>query len=116
MTAIRLTQRKANKYKAISFVDADGVRWHSKSEYGRWKELQLLERAGTISDLRRQVPYALNVAGGGTVGKVVVDYQYRENGKSVVEDRKGYQSGLSKWKFKHFRLQYGVDILITRAT
>lgn len=31
----------------------------SVSEYRRWKDLRRMEQAGTISDLRRQVPYEL---------------------------------------------------------
>lgn len=41
------------------FVSADGNRWHSKREYDRWMELQLLARAGKIRNLDRQVRFEL---------------------------------------------------------
>ena len=40
-------------------VTKDGITFASVKEYHRWCELRLMERAGTISDLRMQVKYVL---------------------------------------------------------
>ena len=47
-----------SKYHAKK-VTADGMTFDSKKEYQRWKELSLLQRAGKISGLKRQVEFEL---------------------------------------------------------
>jgi hypothetical protein len=76
-----------NKYHNIPTY-IDGVRFSSGKEARRWHELQLLERAGDISELRRQVRYHLNV-NGVHICDYVADFTYKENGFLEVEDSKG---------------------------
>ena len=47
------------RYFHVKTTTSDGVVHDSKKEADRWCELRLLERAGKISDLKRQVPYEL---------------------------------------------------------
>ena len=47
-----------NKYHAKKVETPDGV-CASMREYQRWRELKLLQRAGKISGLQRQVKYEL---------------------------------------------------------
>lgn len=47
-----------SKYHATKTV-VDGITFDSKKEAKRYAELKLLERAGAIRDLRRQVRYEL---------------------------------------------------------
>ena len=47
-----------NKYHNRKY-SADGEVFDSKREYQRWQELKLLEKAGEIAELRRQVPFEL---------------------------------------------------------
>ena len=47
-----------SKYKSKK-VMVGGEVFDSKKEYNRWRELCLLEKAGKISDLQRQVPFEL---------------------------------------------------------
>jgi hypothetical protein len=47
-----------SKYHSKKTV-VDGIEFHSKKEANRWKELLLLERAGVISNLKRQVKFQL---------------------------------------------------------
>lgn len=103
-----------NKYHAISFVDKDGIRWHSKGEFQRWMELRLLERGKVISGLERQVPFVLRADGGKPIGKVVLDFVYVEDGSIQYEDHKGVETPFSRWKYKHFAAQYGKEIRIHR--
>ena len=49
-----------NKFGAKKVIDPiTGFAFDSKKEYRRWQELMLLERAGKISNLKRQVKYEL---------------------------------------------------------
>ena len=79
-------------------VTVNGIRFDSQKEANRWRELVLLERAGRITDLRRQVKYELIPAQrvkGKCVERAVsyiADFTYRdERGHLVVEDVKGYR-------------------------
>ena len=47
------------KYHNIKTTTSDGIRHDSQKEATRWCELKLLERAGKITDLKRQVEYEL---------------------------------------------------------
>jgi hypothetical protein len=48
-----------SKYYNNITVTSDGVKHDSRKEANRWCELKLLERAGQITDLRRQVEFEL---------------------------------------------------------
>ena len=92
-------------------VTVNGITYDSKKEAYRHQELLLLERSGAISHLQRQVEFELipaqrepDVPGkrGGIVkrGKIVerkcsyvADFVYTEDGRTVVEDVKGYKQG-----------------------
>lgn len=102
-------KKEPNKYHAEK-VEVDGEKFDSRKEARRWQDLRLLEKAGEISDLRRQVKYTLIPAqreeptftktGKPKLGAVierevayVADFQYLDNrtGETVVEDVKGYR-------------------------
>ena len=85
------------KYKSQK-VTVNGITFDSKKEYNRWCELALLQKAGQVTDLQRQVKYEL-IPSQRIDGKVaeractyVADFVYRENGKTVVEDTKGFKT------------------------
>lgn len=97
---------KKNKYHAHKCKVGDQV-FDSKHELHRWEELCLLEKAGMIHNLRRQVKYILIPAQREVVmrkgvpkpGKVIerevaytADFVYTENGQTVVEDAKGMKT------------------------
>ena len=80
-------------------ITVDGIEFDSKKEAKRYSELLLLERAGAIQGLQRQVKYEL-IPSQRQDGRVVeracqyvADFVYEENGKTVVEDVKGYRDG-----------------------
>lgn len=83
-----------NKYGAKKTVVGD-IKFDSKKEANRWMELQLLERAGEISDLRRQVKVELMgqyrplLTRTGRKMRMTFDFAYTENGVEVLEDTKG---------------------------
>lgn len=97
-----------NKYHNRK-ITRDGETFDSLKEYRRFCELRLLEKAGAIQNLKRQVDYILIPAmrepdtigkrGGVVKGKVIergvsyiADFEYWENGEKVVEDTKGFKT------------------------
>ena len=84
-----------NKYGAKRTKVGD-ITFDSRKEATRWMELQLLERAGEITNLRRQVKIELMgqyrplYTRTGRKMKFTADFGYTENGVDVLEDAKGY--------------------------
>lgn len=114
--------RKENKYHARKVV-AQGQVFDSEKEYARYLELKLLEKAGDISQLERQVKYDLIPKQMDEEGKMierptvyVADFQYRDNntGEFIVEDVKGYRRGQAyavfSLKRKLMLWRYGIKI------
>lgn len=103
------------KYNNKKIV-VDGIAFDSKREARRYQELKALEKAGQITDLKLQVPYTLmsstKDANGKTIRgiKYIADFVYRENGKEVVEDCKGYRTEVYKIKKKLMLMIYGITI------
>lgn len=99
----------------------------SKKEYKRYCELLLLERAGEITELRRQVkcvlipsqyePDIIGKRGGVKRGKLIerevsyiADFVYFQNGKMVVEDTKGFRTPDYIMKRKMMLYFHGIRI------
>jgi len=80
---------KPRKYRNQP-ITIDGLRFDSQAEARRWQQLKLLERAGVILELQRQVtfPIAWN---GIKICSYRADFVYRETatGEQVIEDVKG---------------------------
>lgn len=84
--------------------------YDSKKEAKRAAELKLLEKAGVISNLQEQVVYELIPAQYRIVNgkkkcieraiKYIADFQYVENGNTVVEDVKGFRTDVYRIKKK----------------
>ena len=96
----------------------DGIKFDSAKEAQRWSELKLLERAGEIFELQRQVPFVLipkQERDGKVVERPVVykaDFVYTENGQEVVEDVKSPATKTKEYiiKRKLMLWQYGIQI------
>ena len=89
-----------NKYGSKK-VEVDGIVFDSKKEAKRYQELLLLEKAGEIEDLRRQVKYVLVPSQKDDRGKLIerevsyiADFVYFDCRASecVVEDTKGFKT------------------------
>lgn len=104
-----------------------GMKFDSKKEAMRWVELNHLQDAGEITNLRRQVKFVLIPAQreGETItargiqrpGKLierevfyVADFCYEEDGKTVVEDVKGMKTDVYIIKRKLLLFRYGIRI------
>ena len=97
-------------------TELDGITFDSAKEARRYAELKLLQRAGKISCLGRQVPYVL-IPAQKRDGKVaeravryVADFVYDENGETVVEDVKGTRTKEYVIKRKLMLWEYGIRI------
>jgi hypothetical protein len=83
----------------------------SKREANRAFELQLLERAGQISDLKMQVPFEVIPAGPGErAAFYVADFTYVQGGHQVVEDVKGVKTPVYLLKRKLMLHVHGIRI------
>lgn len=117
-----------HKYGAVPTL-VDGIKFASKKEANRYRELRLLEKAGEIWDLELQPKFPLSVPStpgylrgafrkcidaNGTVrlGEYRGDFKYRDKRTIpyVVEDVKGFKTPLYRWKKKHVEAQYGIEI------
>lgn len=126
-----------NKFGARRVIAPNGEIFDSKKEYRRFCELTLLEKAGKISGLKRQVTFELIpmqrekstevYKAGPQKGlpkpgaiiekpvKYVADFVYcDENDNTIVEDTKGLKKGaaydLFVIKRKLFLQRYGIKI------
>lgn len=79
--------QKRPKYGNRRVTDAEGNVHDSSKEYRRWCELQLREKAGEISWLRRQVPFAL-VVNDIPICVYKLDFRYDCDGQTIYEDVK----------------------------
>ena len=117
---------KTNKYSNTK-VTVDGETFDSKKEYRRYCELKLLERAGEVKNLKRQVKFLLIPSQFEEVidakGKpkqkcieracvYVADFQYQDahTGELVVEDTKGMKTKEYVIKRKLMLKEYGIKI------
>lgn len=87
----------------------DGITFDSAKEARRWGELQLMLRAGYISDLERQVRFRLDV-NGKPVCAYIADFRYQRAGKPVVEDAKGFATPEYKLKKKLMAAVHSIEI------
>ena len=100
-----------NKYGAKGVTAPDGQKFDSKHEYNRWCELKLLERAGRITKLQRQVKFELiPKQDGERACFYVADFTYRQDGEYIVEDAKGCKTEVYKIKKKLLLYLYGIRI------
>lgn len=110
-----------NKYFNKKTITSDGITHDSQKEAQRWCELKLLQRAGEISELQRQVEFELIpnqyevVERYSKTGKrlsdqtklierrccYIADFVYKDNtGKIVVEDTKSKITQTEKFIIK----------------
>lgn len=106
--------RKPRKYHNDK-VTVGGITFDSKKEADRYCELLLLQRAGRISELQRQVKFKLLPTQRGeqrTERPVtyIADFVYTRDGKVVVEDVKGLKTREYVIKRKLMKYFHGIEI------
>lgn len=88
--------KRRQKYGAKKTACAHGHVHASKAEATRCEELHLLQHAGKIAGLQQQPVFRFVIDGrpikmdNGHEAKLTADFTYVENGRKVVEDRKGF--------------------------
>lgn len=125
--------RKPNKYGSKK-VEVDGITFDSKKEAHRFQELKLLEKAGEITRLQRQVKFTLIpeqrektdavYTKGAKKGQpkkgslleretaYIADFVYKDmrSGETIVEDTKGYKTKEYILKRKMMLYIHGIRI------
>ena len=100
-------------------TEVNGIRFDSKREANRWAELRLLERAGKIEKLKRQVKYLLipsQYRDGKCIEReasYIADFVYVKDGHLVVEDCKGFRTPEYKIKRKLMLQLYDIRLVET---
>jgi hypothetical protein len=105
-----MNSKRKGKYNAQKTV-IDGIKFDSKKEANRYCELKLLLKAGEISDLHLQPIFILQEDFNKSERHYRAityraDFQYVENGKTVVEDAKGVRTEVYKIKKKLFEKRF----------
>lgn len=95
-------------------------KYRSKRERDRHQELLLLQRAGKITELRREVPFELapkvKIEGEDRARpavKYIADFTYIEvpSGRRVVADAKGMQTTVYRLKKHLLKSIHGIDLI-----
>jgi hypothetical protein len=100
-------------------TQVDGQSFDSKREARRYGELLILQYAGEIKDLKRQVKFPLQGRDGpiltptGRQMTYVADFTYSEGGVEVIEDLKGHVTDVFKVKEAILRAM-GITIKVTK--
>ena len=95
-----------------------GENYSSLRERNRHLELILEQRAGRLSNLRREVSFEL-APKAKVLGKLkrslryVADFVYERDGALVVEDCKGFRTAMFRLKAHLLKTGHGIDILLT---
>lgn len=131
-------QRGGNNKYQNKKITVEGKTFDSIKEYRRFCQLEIMEKAGEISDLKCQVKFVLIPAqreetgevytkgknkGQPKLGKVIekecayiADFTYKQDGKLVVEDVKGYRdaksAGYAKFIIKRKMMLYFYNIRV----
>lgn len=105
----------AHKYRAQRTECANGHSHPSKAEARRCDELHLLQRAGKITNLSREVSFPVFM-NGTKVFTYKADFVYFTPEARIVEDVKGYATPVYKLKKKLVEAYYrGTKIVEVRA-
>ena len=113
-----LRRQNGSKYHNRKVV-VDGMKFDSEKEANRWCELKLLERAGEIYDLQRQVPFVVIPAQHDQNGKLlerevkyIADYVYMDSitHEQIVEDVKGCVTEVFRMKRKLMLYMHNIRI------
>ena len=89
----------------------NGIMFDSKLEANRYWELSILQRAGKIKNLKLQPEYELQPPfrkNGNAFRKItyIADFEYEQDGKTIVEDTKGFRTEVFRIKEKLFEYKY----------
>lgn len=96
LTALSTPEEAPSKYRNVR-TTVDGIAFASRREANRYAELKMEQQAGEITDLRRQIPFSLDV-NGIHICDYEADFVYTREHKQIVEDAKGKRLELFRLK------------------
>jgi hypothetical protein len=107
---MRIVTGRRNKYRNKKTV-IDNITFDSRKEALRYKDLNMLSRAGIISDLELQPKFeiipAINWNGKRLQARYyIADFRYKQNGITIVEDVKGMKTSVYTLKRQLFLIRY----------
>lgn len=117
-----MTMPRPTKYRAEKQV-VDGITFASRAEASRYMDLKLLQQAGKVYDLRRQVPFVLAPAvlirgakRKSPALRYIADFVYMrsDSGQRVIEDVKGAMTQAYRIK-RHLMAVQGLHITEVKA-
>ena len=109
-----LAGNKRNKYGAKR-TTIDGVTYDSNAEALFGEQLRLREKAREVTEIERQKKFELAVHGI-RIGEYRADFVFWDfvECRYRIIDVKGHDTPLSKWKRKHVKAQYGIEVEIVK--
>lgn len=107
--------KRGNKFRAKRYF-THGVWFDSIAEGRFYESLMKRHERGELGEIKRQPEFPLYAQDGGFVGKYRADFQFMDNiaGRERTVDVKGFDTPLSKWKRKHVKAQYGIEVEIVK--
>ena len=99
-----------SKYNNVPSI-CEGVKFHSRGEARRYRELLLLKASGEIQNLNLQTKFPLEV-NGKRVAYYIADFTYDENGYQVIEDFKGVSTAIFRLKWKILQAMFDPEAKI----
>jgi len=118
--ALESRHKPKNKYGAKKKM-VNGIEFDSTKEARRYQDLELMQKAGEIRRLRRQVPFTVFIKNK-LICEWLADFVYDLRGaqfgesfvwETIIEDTKGYRTEVYKLKRKMVQAEYGFKILET---
>jgi len=111
--------KKPSKYKNKKTASSNGIVCDSGREALRYSQLLLMQKAGEILNLERQIPFELIPKQRLSNGKCersckyILDFRYIKNGVEICEDSKGVKTPDYVIKRKLMLHKFGIEILET---
>jgi hypothetical protein len=104
--------KKEGRVKNVRKKVIDGITFDSTKEARRWQDLVLMQKAGQIDGLRRQIPFDISI-NGVFICIWFADFVYTRDGVEVTEDTKGVRTEVYRLKRRLVEALYGIVILET---
>lgn len=106
---------KRNKFNARK-TEVDGITFDSALEARYYRNLKLMEKAGVVYGVERQVEYAIEI-NGKRCCKYLADFRFydKEQDRVRVIDCKGMDTPVSKLKRRLVAAAHGVEVEVVKA-
>jgi hypothetical protein len=100
---------RKSKYRNVK-TEVNGIKFDSRREADKWRELEILRRSGILISVERQVAFLI-IHNGVKICKYVADFvTVNRQGVKVVIDVKGFKTPVYRLKKKLVRAFYGIEI------